>query len=1055
MNKTFFILIFSVIFLNFNISPVNSKKSEVIYSDSFDHLYSLANFEASHNNNEKAFTYFEAIMQKFPDKIAALYSYKLFCINNGYYDKAIELNKFLYKKTGKESLKEELAYLYQKKGDVDKTINLYEKIIDKNPEKKSVQEKLITEFFNHGKFQKAAEYCESFSTLKNQKMAMTCSKSLFYSGNNYKALDIIEKYKLSNDLSFVSDVYLANQNFSKAIPYIEQLPSNTQKYKKLGELYTTVKNNKKAVENYELFLKYENNLNVKRKLADLYYSMNQLERANELYKEIYAENTSNKEILGYLIDINSALNNFDESIKYQKKLIELSDKENAKDLKLKLAGLYIANKEFKTAEQIFIELFSKNQNDIETLKNLININLAQNNHVEALNYLNHAILMEPENIELKLKLIDTMFAIGDPAAAGDILEELVKIKDNKELKIKLTDSYLASGQYEKAVKTLQPLVNRYPDDKNLKIKYADSLLALKNYDEAYEVLRPFLDEKKKDTELIKKLSNLLLTMKKFEQNEVLLNWAHKNNPENDDIKKLLADTNLYLENYEEALAYYNEISDKNKDENIIYAMAEANRFLQDYNKADELYDRLSKNEKYKIKAKIGKAYINIDRNKLYQAKKDFKEILELNKNNYEAKLGLAIAHNSTEDFLTGLEILDTLEENDKIRYEKGNAYFKMQMYSDALENLKNNKLLKAQRLQGRVLNRMEIRATPEFDFSATNFPQGGANPNTKLRFSSYGVEFSDYPQYLGLEKTNLKFKSRWNITPYYSGSGTSSRNALANYYSVGFEGRPYRNLATDNEFGLKFFNTGDGLIEAKSLWDIHVNDTVKLHFGYERFNIEETLLSTAGIKPATGPFAGMLVGQAVNNKFKLFGYTLRFPYDWFSYGSYSLGNISGINIADNSYSEGVIGLGKVLYTRPEGRLLDLIMPEYTFYYTGYDKNLLGFGGASLNSNPVGSSGISPFTSPLVGGYFSPEYLISNQIALHLRGTIKKLNTKYYLIGFTGLQNVANNSMDITWGARIKLTYNEEGPFGLAISYGIQDYDVIMKHYIMAQVLTRW
>jgi len=834
----------------------------------------------------------------------------------------------------------------------------------------------------------------------------------------------------------------------------------------------------------------KNDFESKKKLADIYYSLNRIQETNTLYRELNLHNPKNKEILGHLADINSALKNYDDSIKFQEELIKLSGKEDQRALKFKLGGLYLAKNDTAKADTVFTELFSQNNKDIETIKNLINIKLSQNNFVEALNYLNYGLLIEPDNKELKIKMVDAFFALNDPASAKNILEDLLKndsnniklvskLSDsyladndsektiqlltgyfqknegNKELEVKLVDSYLQSGRFDNAIDTLKPLVVKYQDDNNLKIKYADSLLALENYNEAYEVLCPLLNNEKKDPELAKKLANILLTMNRFNETEVLLNWAHKNNPEDEDIKKLLGDTNLYLEKFEDALTYYNEISDVKKDESVIYGLAEANRFLKDYDNADAYYNKLLESKKYKLKSMIGKAYIKIDTNKLYEAKKDFKSILELDKNNFDAKLGLATAHISTEDFLSGLEILDTLDNSDKVRYEQGNAYFKMQMYGKAQEYLNNNALLKAQRLNGRVMDRMEIRATPEFDFKASSFPQGGASPNTKLRFTRYGVEFSDYPQFLGLEKTNLKFKAKWNITPYYSGSGTSSRNALANYYGIGFEGRPFKRLATNNEIGVKYFNTDDALIEAKSLWDIHINDAVKLHFGYERFNVEETLLSAAGIKPDSGPFAGTLVGQAVNNKFKLIGYTLRLPYDWFSYGSYSLGTITGVNIADNSYSEGVLGVGKVLYTRPESRLVDLIMPEYTFYYAGYDKNMLGFGGVSLNSNPVGSDGISPYASPFVGGYFSPEYLISNQLALHLRGAIDEINTKYYLIGFAGLQNVAHESMDMTWGAKIKLVYNEEGPLGLAIMYALEDYNVIMKHYIMAQILTRW
>ncbi|HSA06161.1 MAG TPA: hypothetical protein P5556_03170 [Candidatus Gastranaerophilales bacterium] len=263
MVKKIITLIFALITLNLDILAVKAETNKIIYSDSFDQLYSLAILESENKDTENAFGYFEAIMQKFPDNIPALYSYKSFCIKKGYYDKAIELNKLLYEKTKNDLLPEELAGLYSKKGEIDKTFSIYEDIIAKNPKKTSVKEKLIVGLYEHGEFKKVSTYCKSISTFnKNNKLAMICGKSLFYSGENQVALSIIEKNKLElsarqEELKFISDVYLANNEFSKAIPLIERFNPDKSVYLKLGDLYATTKNHKKSAENYESCLKYE------------------------------------------------------------------------------------------------------------------------------------------------------------------------------------------------------------------------------------------------------------------------------------------------------------------------------------------------------------------------------------------------------------------------------------------------------------------------------------------------------------------------------------------------------------------------------------------------------------------------------------------------------------------------------------------------------------------------------------------------------------------------------------------------------------------------------
>lgn len=1113
-----------------NINAPLIAKNQIVYSDNFDQLFSLATIEASNNNKERAFSYFEAIREKFPDKTVAIYKYKDFCVKHGYYDKAIELNKFLYEKTRASSLRQELAFLYEKKGEIDNTQAVYESELAKNPDNDELKEKLVKSFYNNGNFKLASNYCKDDN---NQSTAMLCARSFFYSQQNKAAQNIIETNNLGltsdyTELEFISDVYLANREFSKAITVLEKINGIKQSpkiYLKLGDLYSTIQIFDLATKNYEKYLRfYPNSTNALNKVLSSYYALEDKQNAIN--------------VLEKLIVIDK--NDFDSSLKLADLYYSLDEKEKALELykqfhvkhpenqlvKKHIADIHFSFNRLNEAEKLYEELFKDNDQDMKLIDSIIDVKLAQNNFVEALNYINYAMWFRPDDVELKRKMVNVFFALGEPGAATRLLEELLEIdseniilvsrlsdsylandetgkaivllnnymKNNdstRDLEVKLTNSYLATGQFDKASELLVSLVSKYPNDDELSLKLADTLMALELYDEAYEVICPLLNKNKQDLALTKKLANLMMILNKFEENEVLLKWAHKNNPDDDEIKKLLGDTSLYLSKFKEALEYYHSISNTNRDEGVVFGMAEANRFLKEYETAETHYDSLSDSGKYKIKALVGKGYIKVDKNKLYDAKRDFKHILELDENNFDAKLGLATTHIATEDHIAGLKILDELGNSDKVRYEKGNAYERMQMYGKAVENLQDNKLPKAQKLYQLVLNKMEFRADPEYNYTTTTFPNKEGSPGSKLKVTRYGLEFSDYPQFLGLEKTNLKFKAKYLISLYDDGFspnkvtptnyfelekalqgflspalinslqlGSKSRwgevksEALSNYYGIGIEGRPFKHLGTNNEVGLKFFDTNSSLLEAKSLWDIHINDTIKLHFGYERFNIEETLLSSAGIYPISGPFSGQLIGQAINDKFKLIGYTLRFPRAYFSYGSYSLGRVTGRSMTDNSYSEAVLGLGKVLHTRPEGALVDLVMPEYTFYYTGYDKDLFGFGGKNKFSNLIqntliGSDTVEP------GGYFSPDYLVSNQIAMHLRGTINNLNLWYYLIGSVGVQTVAENGTDFTWGAKARLIYNKNGPYGLAVTYAIEDYNVIMKHYLMAQLLTRW
>src|SRR3989339_1124757 len=187
------------------------------------------------------------------------------------------------------------------------------------------------------------------------------------------------------------------------------------------------------------------------------------------------------------------------------------------------------------------------------------------------------------------------------------------------------------------------------------------------------------------------------------------------------------------------------------------------------------------------------------------------------------------------------------------------------------------------------------------------------------------------------------------------------------------------------------------------------------------------------------------------------GYNLKLPHYFYNYGGFNLGYVKGLEVPSNFYKEANLGLGKIAYTRPENNLLNLVMGEYTLYYAGYNDNRLGFGGASLNSSPLGSDGISPIPSsgnPGVGGYFSPEYIIANKFSLHMRGRINPLRSRYYMCGYLGTQNIAERNTEMIWGGSVGLRFNEEGRLGLGLLYQIDSFDVARRQDFIVNLIMK-
>src|SRR5262249_5467594 len=149
-----------------------------------------------------------------------------------------------------------------------------------------------------------------------------------------------------------------------------------------------------------------------------------------------------------------------------------------------------------------------------------------------------------------------------------------------------------------------------------------------------------------------------------------------------------------------------------------------------------------------------------------------------------------------------------------------------------------------------------------------------------------------------------------------------------------------------------------------------------------RTNVEESLLSTTGIRPVFGPFAGQLVGRVMENRFAVGGAApLRAGFDIFAEGG--VGTRTGSNVPSDFFNSGDAGAGYNILASPVDRPLSLLRAIYEFNYIGFDEDRLGFGGASfltpsgilISKSRLGSDLIS--TKPGVrnggtGGFFSPK-----------------------------------------------------------------------------------
>ncbi len=250
-----------------------------------------------------------------------------------------------------------------------------------------------------------------------------------------------------------------------------------------------------------------------------------------------------------------------------------------------------------------------------------------------------------------------------------------------------------------------------------------------------------------------------------------------------------------------------------------------------------------------------------------------------------------------------------------------------------------------------------------------------------------------------------------------------SYNGWGTNLTLGVSSAISDSLRVQAELGGTYFSTDTTSINGLASIGFAPIDTINLYLTATRSNVEESLLSATGLRPKLGPFAGELVGQVMDTR-GVAGVTVKLPYKLDALAEGGYGVRDGSHVGSNSFglARGVVGYEVIGGT---------------------------FGGASLLTADgrhtiqpplLGSDGISPSPSagnPGVGGYFSPQYYLSNTIRADLTGRpIEPLT--YRVSAFVGVQNYTDSSTQGVVGFAVLVDYALNDRFSVPVSFAFDN-----------------
>ena len=401
---------------------------------------------------------------------------------------------------------DKLAKLYETVGDIDLSIEHYERIVRLNPNNYDAHINLIRIYqWNREPDQVEKEYERYLAEIEND--------STF--------LSKYPEYKVEI-LTSLRNIYSYNAQWDKLIDSITQLkecePLNEKHYNDLIDLYLRKRDREMIYSvSTEAYAKFTDNQDVMEKVAWVSFLIGNNDLAKEIYERLIALYPQNKE---YWINLAVALKKMKDTkslSEMYKRMAEVfpDDKdllktmayffidnnqigaavvvyENLHDsfskdsqISFELAGAYELNKQYESALNLLLSIREQYYDKKIVTEQIISLYIALKKYEQAEPLIIDLINANPADKQMLIQLANIYEWNNLPAKAAGIYEQLHALEpDNTEWIKQLANNYLWAENIEKASNFIEHLIKLYPCDIEYKRQAFSIYYAKEDYEKA-------------------------------------------------------------------------------------------------------------------------------------------------------------------------------------------------------------------------------------------------------------------------------------------------------------------------------------------------------------------------------------------------------------------------------------------------------------------------------------------------------------------------------------------------------------------------------------------